>query len=594
MSHYYKYNLLTNRKLVLFVLFFLSGILFARQEIQINNIWLPGRYEQPVWHWYHTSEDDTLFATKDYDFTSWDYSFLKIERELEHGIQWYSARINLTDKPYDYDVMSIVLTDVVSAYEVYWDGELVGKSGVVGNSEKKEIPGVLYNTIRLKKVLTQPGFHNLSVRLSNYHTNIGNALGLVTMANSSVVHYHKSYRSSYLLFNAGTLLTAGLFCIAMFFSGRRNRYYLWLALYCFWGFFTGFYSTFALYSEVSSRFADIINFLYNYGRLISVFAFLIFVVYTYDIPKKIFVVPASIAVFLVVAVMIHTGTWLPYISLHDIVMIFALLLIIYAIKQKTVGSIPALIGVIIWKFLDYSHLIPVLDEYYMILSVAGQIAFMFCIIISITLKIQAQEKLLHDIQLRSSRLEVELLKKNIQPHFILNTLQSIINWIKKKPENAVNLINSLAEEFKMINQIFDQKFITLKKEVELCETHLKIMSLRLGADYKLVVAGLSADEFVPPMIFHTLIENALTHSFKTQESGTINLECIREDTTAKYIISNRGSRLKDIHEKDPKEIQEGMGIKYIKARLEESYPGKWNLYYKLKNDLWEVTILISG
>jgi len=104
---------------------------------------------------------------------------------------------------------------------------------------------------------------------------------------------------------------------------------------------------------------------------------------------------------------------------------------------------------------------------------------------------------------------------------------------------------------------------------------------------------LCEDELVPPMVFHTLIENAFTHSFKTREKGSIRLVCEKNEKQTAYCLSNNGSRLKEISQKSEDEIQEGMGIKYIKARLNESYLNAWSLDYTLDDEQWKVTIVIK-
>ena len=119
------------------------------------------------------------------------------------------------------------------------------------------------------------------------------------------------------------------------------------------------------------------------------------------------------------------------------------------------------------------------------------------------------------------------------------------------------------------------------------------MGLRMGSTYELITDGLNEDGQVPPMIFHTLIENALTHSFKSQENGTIRLTCEGDGQKTIYQLSNNGSRLKEISQKSKNEIQEGMGLQYIKARLNESYLDKWELDYTLDDELWKVTIAIA-
>ncbi|MCB0294650.1 MAG: histidine kinase, partial [Calditrichaeota bacterium] len=150
---------------------------------------------------------------------------------------------------------------------------------------------------------------------------------------------------------------------------------------------------------------------------------------------------------------------------------------------------------------------------------AGIVFFIFCVMLSISRQIKQQNQQHEVAKLRSARLETELLKKHIQPHFLMNTLLSIISWIREDPPTAIKLIQSLAEEFRMINQISSQTEIPLSDEVALCRTHLTLMGYRQDVQYALEAQNLPGEEKIPPMIFHTLIENGLTHAYRSGENG---------------------------------------------------------------------------
>ena len=65
-----------------------------------------------------------------------------------------------------------------------------------------------------------------------------------------------------------------------------------------------------------------------------------------------------------------------------------------------------------------------------------------------------QNRRRQESELRSARLELELLKKHIQPHFLLNSLNSVIAWLEEEPSTAVRLVNALAEELRADSAVF--------------------------------------------------------------------------------------------------------------------------------------------
>jgi LytS/YehU family sensor histidine kinase len=181
------------------------------------------------------------------------------------------------------------------------------------------------------------------------------------------------------------------------------------------------------------------------------------------------------------------------------------------------------------------------------------------------------------------------LKKNINPHFVLNTLTSIIAWLRKDSNSAIKLIEALADEFRMINQISTLKLIPINQEIDLCKAHLKIMSYRKGAEYKMETLDIDERDTVPPMIFHTLVENGITHGYEKKATGTFKLQKIKNSKSIKYILTNDG----DFNLEDTKGST-GFGAKYIKGRLEESYPGKWDFTSSKTDEGWESIIEIRN
>ncbi len=526
------------------------------------------------------------------DTASWEYIADRNRGTRLPGIQWFRADIQLDGTQNEYDILAISVSGLVSAFEIYWDGVLVDTGGVVANSLEDEVSGPLKKIVRLKREQTDPGSHTLIIRLSDFHTKNKHPLGRIDIGYHYNFLYDYSYKGSSRVFVGGASLIAGLFCIAMFFAGSRHRSYLLFASYCFISLFFDVFTILSLYNEINVEHISWIYMLLYFGQTLSSLFFVTFVIYTYKIPRKALIVPFAILTFLVSSLLqsIIPGRPLVY---TELLPVFAGVLLLYSMYRKTAGSVAVFVGLIIWRIFKYPYLFSQASDNHLFFYIASDIIFLFCIVLSISRMIHAQNMQLQEIKLRSSRLEVDLLKKNIQPHFILNTLQSIMSWIKKKPDNAFQLIEALAEEFRMINRIADKKLIPLHQEIALCNTHLKLMGLRMGSTYELITDGLCENGQVPPMIFHTLIENALTHSFKSLENGTIRLTCERDGQKTIYHLSNNGSRLREISQKAEEEIQEGMGLQYIKARLNESYLDKWELDYTLDDELWKVTIAIT-
>jgi len=311
----------------------------------------------------------------------------------------------------------------------------------------------------------------------------------------------------------------------------------------------------------------------------------LFIIYGFKFPKKYIHLILNIGIFSLLYLICGE-------RFTNFLIFYPFIMLIWAIKNKETGSLLALIGLsgtISTTILCLSF--PILSIYHIIW---GDITLVFCALLSISRQIRVQTQEHQASILTSLRLESELVKKYIQPHFIMNTLLSIIALIRKNPLGAIKLIKALAEEFQMVNKISWQKVIPINEEIALCQKHLEIMSFRRKAQYNLIVNGINLDEKVPPMVFHTLIENGLTHAYQAYENGTFYLNCKKNDHQIQYFLKNDCPRITNMENSvNEQPIEEGVGMRYVKARLEESFPGRWELNFGQKKDFWEIHISIN-
>lgn len=194
--------------------------------------------------------------------------------------------------------------------------------------------------------------------------------------------------------------------------------------------------------------------------------------------------------------------------------------------------------------------------------------------------------LYNESQIHFHRMELELLKKSIQPHFLMNSLTALRSWLMEKPATAITLLDALTSEIRPLIDWTDEKLIPLEKEIELCRAHCTVMGMRLERDYNLDTRGITGDEMVPPLMFHTLVENTFSHNNPDSFSKFV-LEKETADDIVKYSFTVMGLK----HINFP--LTEGTGMKYIRSRLEESFPRRWDLAYGLSEDGWRTTIRIQ-
>jgi LytS/YehU family sensor histidine kinase len=135
-----------------------------------------------------------------------------------------------------------------------------------------------------------------------------------------------------------------------------------------------------------------------------------------------------------------------------------------------------------------------------------------------------------------------------------------------------------------------EKLIPLGQELELCRAHLRVMSLRQGVMCTLASDGIDERAPVPPAIFHTLIENGLTHLQPRDGRQEFELRGEQHGSGVSYTLIARGRAFGARRSDTP--AREGTGLRYIKARLEESFTGRWTMDGGPVDEGWKTVILI--
>ncbi|MBM9545398.1 histidine kinase [Leptospira sp. 201903074] len=205
-----------------------------------------------------------------------------------------------------------------------------------------------------------------------------------------------------------------------------------------------------------------------------------------------------------------------------------------------------------------------------------------------------KDKIYHT-NIHSKRMELELYKKSIQPHFLMNSLSAIRYWVSESPEKSASILDSLVGELRIILKVASKQLIPIGDEIDLCRYHIGVMKMRMEKEYKFKTIGIDNNELIPPLIFHTLIENAFTHEdspnaklnfgiFKkniAQDEKLFSLYC--------FIVYNHHKE----KESNPPKSGSGTGLEYVRLRLEESYSGKWSLTHGKSKKGYRVLILIQ-
>jgi len=466
---------------------------------------------------------------------------------------------------------------LTSSYAIYWDGIELGRNGTPGTNKSEEVPGLFDYYIAVLPQLITPGKHTLTLRLSNFHNSSGYAWykGSITVGPYGKT-IEDNYREKVISFVIGGILVIPfLFNLFLFFNRRGKFEHLLFGLICFLMICDLLAGNIPIFFDMKTTYVSTMNLQYKIIAITLSILFPAFFVLLFSLPKKNYLIPVIILVQIIAFLYSSRNI---YMILSTSILILSTLIIIWAALGKKEGSTLIFVG-LCFAWIGYFFDFP---------FIGLTLIMVICTSFLIAKQFALHEKAEREAKLRSTRLENELLKKNINPHFLMNSLTSIIAWLRKDPPEAIKFIEALAQEFKMVMHISSLEKIRVQQEIELCKTHLKIMSFRKSAEFKLQVFNLIEEEQIPPMIFHTLVENGITHGYVNKFKGLFSIRRMELGNDIQFIITNDGELTDNLENNSY-----GIGLQYVKTRLEESYPGKWNLQSRSKKGNWEVIISIE-
>ncbi len=174
------------------------------------------------------------------------------------------------------------------------------------------------------------------------------------------------------------------------------------------------------------------------------------------------------------------------------------------------------------------------------------------------------------------KLELRTLQAQINPHFLYNTLDSII-WMIELGENerAIDMTSSLARFFRLgLNR--GSETISVKTEIEYLETYLAIQKQRYQDKlaYQMSFSPDLDDQQILKLLVQPLVENAIYHGIKNKDGpGLIRIAATRNGGTIEIRISDNGVGMDEVHLKalvngqiEPS-VANGVGVRNVQERI---------------------------
>lgn len=197
-------------------------------------------------------------------------------------------------------------------------------------------------------------------------------------------------------------------------------------------------------------------------------------------------------------------------------------------------------------------------------------------------------KLKEELTKKNFEMEMALVKSQLNPHFLFNTLNNIDVLIEKDANKASAYLNKLSGIMRFMLYETKAEKIVLSRELTYIEEYISLQKIRTtNPDYiHYNVDGDAGNLLIEPMLFIPFIENAFKHSENKKSTNTISIQF--EIAADKIIFS-----CENHFTQQPKNAESGLGNELIKKRLALLYPGMHTLEVTSANEVYKAKLTIT-
>jgi LytS/YehU family sensor histidine kinase len=195
-----------------------------------------------------------------------------------------------------------------------------------------------------------------------------------------------------------------------------------------------------------------------------------------------------------------------------------------------------------------------------------------------------------ELEAQNKDSELALLRNQINPHFLFNTLNNIDTLISDNQEEASDAIMRLSEIMRYMLYDSNTRFVPLQKEISYLESYIALQKIRLkDPDFvKFNVQGNDRNRRIAPMLLIPFVENAFKHGAKDSSARGVFVGITAGYDFLDFVVEN------DINssENSSRDITKGIGLKNVTRRLDLIYKDQYQLETTTENNIFRVHLRI--
>lgn len=210
---------------------------------------------------------------------------------------------------------------------------------------------------------------------------------------------------------------------------------------------------------------------------------------------------------------------------------------------------------------------------------------------NVNLKALNQNKILEnqalENQLRLKEEELKVLKMQIHPHFLFNTLNTIYGMALKQDAYTPDLILKLSDLLDYILYQINKPYVELSDELNHLKNYIDLEKIRFKETLQITMdVDQVENRLIPPMLLIPFVENSFKHGRHINGKLSINMQAWEEGNCFVFLIANTFI--------SESKHQQGIGLENIRKRLDLLYPNKHQLLIEQGGDMFIVKLKLIG
>src|SRR6185312_9181845 len=200
---------------------------------------------------------------------------------------------------------------------------------------------------------------------------------------------------------------------------------------------------------------------------------------------------------------------------------------------------------------------------YLYFSIAGLVIFLLSFVFRIALAYFRIKRQAEQMLEQKSQAELNLLKSQVQPHFLFNTLNNIYYEAYREAPRTALLIGRLSDIMRYFVDESPKERVALSTEIKFLENYIALEEIRIRHGVRVEFEkDYEGDPFLPPMLLMTFVENLFKHGIDRGAQGNhISLSLIQQDGSLLFTTENA---LPTDH---PASTKAGFGLRNLEKRL---------------------------